>query len=174
LIVEDYVAKRARKTALPKEKRRNTIGNGRAQEKRPRPHKTSTSEHVVAAKEGSYGIRIDHREYHAIQYDFFIPVLIWNHYAVQEFIEELSAVELGATIFRRVTGIWKGELEGTNIYRIIVYGGRFRHGPMRLKLQKAIGDLMAKLEATPKLAQQAVLFTETAIELTMSGNVRRR
>lgn len=144
------------------------------QEKQPKPDKMSTTEHVLAPTVDSPGVFVDHSEYEGIQYDVYIPYLIWKHPAVKTFRNGLSSVELGASIFKRFTGVWKGDKEKTNIYRMIVYAGRFQRGTLRVALQNEIGKMTAALSADKKLAQQAVLFTETKIKLTMSGNVRRR
>jgi len=163
------------KTVTPKKVKPLHAGEGRErQEKQPKPNKVRITEHVVAPTVDSPGVLVYHSEYVGIQYDIYIPDLIWKHPAVKTFWDGLGSVELGASIFKRFTGMWQGNKEKTNIYRMIVYAGRFQRGTLRVALQNEIGKMMAALSADKKVAQQAVLFTETKIKLTMSGNLRRQ
>jgi len=58
-----------------------------------------------------------------VQYEFYIPAAIWQHSAVKKFITQLSKMDPSATIFKGVTGVWKGEQEDTYIYRLIFHSG---------------------------------------------------
>jgi hypothetical protein len=139
----------------------------------PQAKKPATTEHTVKLPQTSgYRVAVDHEDYEAIQYEFYVPRLIWELPSVRLFIKRIDSIVQGATLFGEPTGIWKGEREGTNIYRKIVKRDQFDPNNTRAALHSTIGRLMADLSASPEFAQEAVMFTETKINLTMSANLR--
>lgn len=132
-----------------------------------------STEHTVELPQGSgYRVSVDHDDYNAIQYDFYIPRLIWELPSVKLFVKRLDSIASGATLFEGLTGIWKGDREGTNIYRKILRGGRFDPNNTRSALHGAVGRLMADLSASPEFAQEAVMFTETPVNVTLSSDLK--
>ena len=174
--------KRTRQVANP----RGASGSGKRgrkprEVKLPQPPSASkddrqrrvSTDHTVKLPQGSgYRVAVDHVDYAAIQYDFYIPRLIWELPSVKFFIKRLDSIEAGATLFEGLTGIWKGEREGTNIYRKIIDGRKFDPNNTRAGLHAAVGRLMADLSASPEFKQDAVMFTETRINVTMGMNLR--
>lgn len=114
-------------------------------------------------------IAILHADHCAIAYDFYIPSAIWDDQPVQMFLARLRSVENSATVFNGLTGVWQGEQECTRIYRVILRSGQFDRSNIRTTLQNEIGRLMADLEITPGHGQQAVLFTETEVRVSLSS-----
>jgi hypothetical protein len=142
------------------------------QEKSPKPRKLTTTRHTVKLPNGSgYRVAVEHDDYEAVQYDFYIPRLIWDLPSVRTFIKRLDSVVFGATIFPELTGVWEGEREGTNIYRKIVPRSQFQSSNTRAALHSEIGRLMANLSASREFAQQAVMFTETSISVSMGQSL---
>jgi hypothetical protein len=142
----------------------------------PKPKKKDLveTEHTITQPHGSaYRVAVDHEDFKAIQYEFYIPRLVWNLPSVRVFIKRLDSIEKGATLFSKLGGVWEGEHEETNIYRKIIDRRNFQPSNTRTALHSAVGRLMADLSASPEFAQQAVMFTETPIRVTMSKNVRR-
>jgi hypothetical protein len=116
-------------------------------------------------------VRVEHDNYAAIQYEFYIPEAIWSHPSVQTFITRLQSVEAGATVFAGLTGVWQGVAETTRIYRLVLRAARFDANNTRAALHSEIGRLMADLSASPEHAQQAIMFSETDIRVTMTSGL---
>jgi hypothetical protein len=130
--------------------------------------------HTVQTNVGTgYRVKVSHKDYTAIQYEFYIPEAIWNHPSIKIFIQRLESVEPSATIFRGLIGVWQGEPETTRIYRLILRRGRFDPNNSRAALHGEVGRLMADLSASPQHAQQTFMFSETDIRATESMNVTR-
>jgi hypothetical protein len=103
-----------------------------------------------------------------IQYEFYIPADIWGHSAVRHFIDKLNQLDPSATIFKGITGVWQGEEEDTNIYRLIRRKGEVDSIKTRDVLCDYVGEMMAELSEWKESAQDAFLFTETKISTTFS------
>ena|ERR1017187_1380901 len=109
-----------------------------------------------------------------IQYEFYIPAAIWSHRAVLAFINNLEQITQGATIQKTATGVWEGEEEDTNIYRMIlqldeaVIDGVPAHLHYRRRLQDSIGQMLADLATWKESYQDAFMFTEKEIIVTFS------
>ena len=129
------------------------------------------SEGVGTRRDG--GGRVEHETYEAIQYDFYIPENIWTHRAVQRFIDRLQSVEQGATVMSRLSGVWQGEPEQTGIFRIIVPASRSDAAEGRAALHQEIERLMDELAGDAASAQEAFMFTETAVRASVSRRVVR-
>jgi len=130
--------------------------------------------HTVQTGFGSgYRVRVGHDAYAATQYEFYIPETIWSHPSVETFITRLQSVEAGATIFAGLIGVWQGVPETTRIYRLVLRAGRFDANNTRAALHSEVGRLMADLSASPQHVQQAIMFTETDIRVTMTSGLTR-
>ena len=128
--------------------------------------------HRVQGSSGEgFGATVDHQE-KAVQYDFYIPAKIWRVPVVKHFLEALSALE-GATISEGETGTWQGQQEKTNVFRLLVRLHNRTLARLEETLAEAIGALMAALSASEKHAQQAMMYTRTAITLVTLKNVKR-
>jgi hypothetical protein len=133
----------------------------------------ATTEHAVTRADGTAGrVAVDHAFYEATQFDLYVPTAIWEHPAVRAFFRRIDAVEASATLFPGATGVWLGRPEGTTVYRKILRGNPASLDPTRQRLRVEVGRLMAELSLSPAHAQQAVLFTETAVRVSMSDNLR--
>lgn len=131
------------------------------------------TEHTIQPPQGrAYRVAVSHKAYDAVQYDFYIPTLIWELPSLKRFIERLDAIDPGATRFEGLTGIWRGDREGTSVYRKILRRDQFDPDNTRSALQAAVGQLMADLCASPEFTQDTVMFTETHIKVTLSDSVR--
>lgn len=132
------------------------------------------TEHTVQTGDGqNCRVSANHEDYRANQYEFYIPEAIWSHQSVQTFITRLASIEPGATIFQGLVGVWQGEPEQTPIYRVILRTGQFDPANTRSALHSEIGRLMADLSASDESAQDAFMFTETDIRVTMTNGLRR-
>lgn len=132
------------------------------------------TEHTVQASPGAgYRVRVNHEDYAAVQYEFYIPEAIWAHTAVETFIKRLQSVEAGATIFRGLVGIWKTAPEATYIYRVIIRGNQVAAGNARSALHGEIGRLLADLSVSPQHAQQTFMFTETDMRVSEANGLTR-
>lgn len=128
-----------------------------------------TEHHVQPLQPGgAVRVEVEHTDYCAIQYEFYIPGAIWGHPAVVNFINELQSVIPGATIFPGMTGVWQRETEITHIYRMIAPAARFSRENVRGILWNRVGNLYAQLSTWHVSAQQAIMFTETEIHVSMS------
>ncbi len=116
-------------------------------------------------------VSVNHEDYEAIQYEFYIPEAIWNHSSVQTFLQRLESIEPGATIFAGLVGVWQGEHEQSRIYRKILRAEQLDHANTRAALHSEVGRLMADLSASAESTQDAFMFTETHIRVTMSSGV---
>ncbi|MEX0652816.1 MAG: hypothetical protein WD534_02200 [Phycisphaeraceae bacterium] len=127
--------------------------------------------HAIQPPQGQAShVAVTHRAYEAVQYDFYIPTLIWELPSVKRFIERLDAIDPGATRFEGLTGVWRGDREGTSVYRKILRRDQFDPDRTRSALQEAVGQLMADLCASPAFAQDTVMFTETPIKVMLSAH----
>jgi hypothetical protein len=113
-------------------------------------------------------IPIEHEDYRAIQYDFYIPAAVWDHSRVKVFRQRLESIASGATIFKGTTGVWMGQSEDTHVYRMIIREGQFDPNGTRSVLHGELGRLLADLSTWRESAQQAMMFTETDIRVTMA------
>ena len=113
-------------------------------------------------------VSVQHDFYDAWQFEFYIPANIWLHDDVQEFVQRLGTLSRGATIVNGATGVWKGEREGTHVYRLIMRAGQVEMDKVRLTIQSMVGTLLTKLDAHDEAAQDAFMVTETAIKVTLS------
>ncbi len=128
----------------------------------------NATNHTVEDAQGqAVRVTINHSHYQAVQYDFYIPVSIWDATRTQTFLERLLSLQSGATVFNGLTGVWRGDQEETRIYRMILRADQFDRNNIRTAFQNEVGSLMADLSVT-SLRQEAVLFTETAIALSLS------
>jgi len=131
-----------------------------------------TTTHTGVTGEGSaYRVNVNHEDYIAVQYEFYIPEAIWDLTSVQTLIERLESVTGGATIFGGVTGVWKGDKESIRIYRWIVATRKLTPDNMRPALQHEIGRLMGELSKSAMHNQEAFMFTETQVQISMSNSV---
>jgi len=130
----------------------------------------STTDHEIAGGQGGMKrVRVTHDEYEALQYEFYIPEAIWNHHAVRAMLTRLEALAPGATSFSRLAGIWDHKPETVRIYRMILRSDVSGSQDTRRMLRREAGLLMAELSAEARLAQDAFMFTETPIQVTMSA-----
>jgi hypothetical protein len=130
--------------------------------------------HTVHTGPGQgYHVRLTHEDYPAIQYEFYIPEVIWSHPSVQTFIQRLKSIEPGATIFQGLVGVWHVQPEETRIYRMVLRADEFDRANTRSALHSAIGQLMAHLSGSDESAQDAFMFTEADIRVTMANGLTR-
>jgi hypothetical protein len=106
-----------------------------------------------------------HSSCKAYQFDFYIPKKIWKLRPVMKFFDTLSNLG-GATVFDDEIGIWKGEKETTQVFRLVVRDGDLTITSVRATLQTEIVRLMAILRGT-KHRQEAMMYTETRIRRYM-------
>lgn len=134
------------------------------------PETSSPTQHTIKTKKGSAArVSVRHADYCAVEYEFYIPALIYRRRATKRFITRLQSIEPGATVFKGLQGIWRGESENTHIYRMILRGGRFDRKNVRTTLQNEIGALLAALSQLPgKVPQEAVMFTEREVHGVLS------
>ncbi len=116
-------------------------------------------------------VSVNHDDYEAIQYEFYIPEAIWNHSSVQTFLQRLESIESGSTIFAGLVGVWQDEPEHSRIYRKILRAEQLNPVNTRAALHSEVGRLMADLSAFAEAAQDAFMFTETDIRVTISNAV---
>jgi len=131
----------------------------------------TTTEHEIPADAGVRRVRVTHDDHLATQYEFYIPDAIWNHKAVRAMLRRLEAMAPGATSFSRLAGVWDRKPETTRIYRMILRADRHDPAETRLVLNTEVGRTMAELSADASAAQDAFMYTETSIHMTMSGGV---
>ena len=134
----------------------------------------TTTTHTITTDQGQgHRVSVDHDDYAATQYEFYIPEAIWNHRAVRALLKRLEDFAPAATAFSRLAGVWDHKPETTRIYRMVLRAGQFDPADTRSVLHNEIGLLMAELSADAGCAQDAFMFTETPIRVTMSsGPVR--
>ncbi|HVC96347.1 MAG TPA: hypothetical protein VND64_21865, partial [Pirellulales bacterium] len=118
---------------------------------------------------------LQHHCERAIQYEFYIPAAVWSHSAVKEFREFLETkLSNGATIFKTAVGVWKGDEEDTNIYRLIVRPKETQAGQdpdpadHRQMILDAIEKMMAHLAEWKESRQKEFLFTVQIITASKS------
>lgn len=117
--------------------------------------------HKVTRSGKSCSISVEHSSCQACQFDFYIPKNLWRIRIVKNFLDTLSALG-GATVFDDEIGIWKGEKEKTQVFRLVVRHEDMEIDRVREILRKEVGQLMAMLSQT-RHAQETLLYTETAI-----------
>ena len=127
-----------------------------------------TTDHTVPDNNGlAISVQVTHNNYSVIQYDFYIPQIIWDLQDIQNFIQQLQSIESSATIFMGLVGVWQGSPESLRIYRMILRTGQFNPDNVRNTIQNSIGDLMAKLSVTQH-TQEEVMFTEMNLQVSKS------
>ncbi len=114
-------------------------------------------------------IRVEHDNDSAVQYEFYFPQSVWSHSATKSFFIKLGNLAPGATIFKGATGVWKKDEEDVNIYRLILGGSDINKKVILSNLYMEIGELMAGWAEWNESIQEAFLFTETDIQLTISS-----
>ncbi len=130
--------------------------------------------HTIEATQGrDRRVSVDHDDYEATQYEFYIPEAIWNHKAVRTLLKRLEDFAPAATAFTHLAGVWERKPETTRIYRMVLEAGQFDPDQTRATLRDEIGQLMAELSANAGSAQDAFMFTETPIRVTMSRGPAR-
>lgn len=134
---------------------------------------TKTTHTVMTDQGEGYHVSVDHDDYPATQYEFYIPEAIWNHKAVRTLLKRLKDFASAATAFSRLAGVWDHKPETTRIYRMVLRAGQFDPAETRSVLHDEIGRLMAELSADDGCAQEAFMFTETPIRVTMSSGLTR-
>jgi hypothetical protein len=132
---------------------------------------TMQTKHRVVAGSKWVQASVAHRSCKAYQFDFYIPKNIWKVPVIKHFFDALSHLG-GATVFDEETGIWKGEKEKTQVFRLVVREGDLPVASVRETLREEIGRLMAILSTT-KYAQETMMYTETVIRLYLAENVTR-
>lgn len=129
----------------------------------------ASTEHEIASGQGQpRRVRVTHDIHPAMQYEFYIPEAIWNHAAVRRMLTRLEALAPGATSFSRLAGIWDHKPETVRIYRIILRCEEPGLEGIRQVLREQVGQLMAEVAGEARSAQEAFMFTETAVQVTMS------
>jgi len=117
-------------------------------------------------------LKVRHNSFESVQYEFYIPAAIWSHRAVLKFISELENITQGATIQKTATGVWQGEEEDTNIYRMIVRPKKgtieTMQSRVRARLRNAIGEMMVTLAEWGESYQSEFMFTEVKLLSTTS------
>jgi hypothetical protein len=129
------------------------------------------TKHRVVAGSKWVQASVTHRSCKAYQFDFYIPKNIWKVPVVKNFFDALSRLG-GATVFDEETGIWKGEKEKTQVFRLVVREGDLPLANVRDTLREEIGRLMVILSTT-KYVQETMMYTETVIRLYMAEEVTR-
>jgi hypothetical protein len=112
-------------------------------------------------------ITIEHENVGCVQYEFYIPAVVYLHTAVRRFLGRLGKLAPGATISKGAIGSWEGGEEDVNGYRLILIEG-FNREEMRGTLHTEIADVMASLAESTESAQQEVIFTEVEIRMDRS------
>lgn len=105
----------------------------------------------------------------AYKYEFYIPAAVWKHTATRNFIQQLGQLNPGATIFKGATGVWKEDVEDVNIYVLILRQNDL--GPptaVRSALRDAVRQLMSGLAEWKESFQEAFLFTETVMRMSLT------
>ena len=135
-------------------------------------HRGQQDRHVLGPQRA---VDIEHRVLHATQYEFYLPAVIWNLPMTKLFIERISNLAPGATIFKGATGVWreekekgeKGEVveEDVSIYRIIVNAEILPADNARNGIHTEIANLSASLSICDFILQKEIIFTEANIIL---------
>jgi hypothetical protein len=107
----------------------------------------------------------------AVQYDFFIPAAIWRCKPIKMLLKSLESVELGATIFKGMTGIGEGAREKTHLYRMILMAGKHQRANVKGGLDSAVAHAMSGLAAT-RHKQAAFWYTEAEITVNSTDLVK--
>ena len=128
----------------------------------------TTHKYNPLIKSDSKSIEVEHNDDPAIQYEFYFPQSVWSHSATKAFIIMLGNLAPGATIFKGATGVWKKDEEEINIYRLILGGSEFSKKKIKPILDQEIGQLMADWAEWNESKQEAFLYTETEINMTLS------
>ena len=112
-------------------------------------------------------------DFDAVQLDFYIPVVIWDHPRVQAFLRRVESLESAGTIFNGLTGIWQGQPEQTRIFRIIRRRNKIDYKGMHQVVRADIAGLMVDLATADGTRQSQVMYTETSIRVYTTDLLRR-
>lgn len=114
---------------------------------------------------------VEHSSCKAYQFDFYVPKNIWKIPVVKKFFDAISTLG-GATVFDDEIGIWKGEKETTQVFRLVVRESDLAITNVRETLRCEIDRMMVALLKT-KHAQEAMMYTETEIQQFMAKMTAR-
>jgi hypothetical protein len=112
---------------------------------------------------------MDQDDYEGVQLDFYIPEAIWDHHAIRGFLDRLQYLESGATIFNGLLGVWQGEPEYTRIYRMIRRADQVDYVGMMNTIKADIAGVMAELSTSDASGQQAFMFTESRVLVSLTS-----
>lgn len=130
-----------------------------------------TKHRKLAGQDAGTLFTVDQDSYLAVQFDFYIPALIYELPKMSRLRKSLSDIE-GATVFENETGIWEGEPENTHVFRVILRPGKLDLDDARTQIKQVIGDFMVEISDSEH-KQQAIMFTETRVEVSVAKNVKK-
>ena len=113
-------------------------------------------------------MKIKRNEQKVSEYEFYIPVAIWDHEAVIRFRQQLLTLAEGATTFDGLKGVWRGESEETMILRLILDHAAHELDGIQSKLNFLIESLLHELEATPYYQKSFIFTANSLIKNTFS------
>ena len=137
-------------------------------------HRGQQDRHVLGPQRA---VDIEHRVLHATQYEFYLPAAIWILPMTKLFIERISNLAPGATIFKGATGVWreekekgeKGEVveEDVYSYRIIVNAEVIPADNVRNGIHTEIANLSAALVSNSERGYH--VFSDVGTKLEFVG-----
>jgi hypothetical protein len=102
---------------------------------------------------------IRHQSSNALELEFYIPAAVWNHPATQRLLARVYALVEGATLLGGARGAWKGEVEKTNLVRVVVRRDEVRSEQTLGTVRAAIDEAMRAWSNSPDTRQESFIFT---------------
>lgn len=137
----------------------------------------STSHHLAPLQpQEKIHVTVLHEKSLTVQLEFYFPAKVWSHSATVTFLNGLTNLNPGATIFKTATGVWREEVEDVNIYRTIILNNgekiykdeeKFLKA-VKSKLEYAIGEMMTGWAEWKETLQNAFLYTIQTVISSLS------
>lgn len=102
---------------------------------------------------------LSHNAYESLELEFYIQAAVWTHPATEHFLSDIYAMFEGATLLGGAKGVWKGQVETTNIVKVIVRKSKIQVGDALSLVQKAIDQLLREWGESSRDRQEAFIFT---------------
>lgn len=64
--------------------------------------------------------RVRQEAHQALELEFYVPEAVWDRPATQAFLTQVYSLVEGATLLGGARGVWRGQVESTNLVRIVV------------------------------------------------------
>ncbi len=125
--------------------------------------------HVTTKVDGpQQAMHVYTSSYPATELEFYFPAAIWPTLRVRDFVRKFSQIPGGATIIKSTVGMWKGDTEDTHILRLLVRCGQLDRSGLRRFAQNRISELTAQLSVSGETKQEAVIFTDKEVVVSVS------